>query len=115
MDSLDDACSMLNGDIFCPRMKYVKPEFYSTETEEWQVLDIPNMLATMNKPVNFGIYPGIFKDQDEMVILESLETATKRITRFSTLGRPDGISALQNPSYGGFQPDEEDALSFSGS
>ena len=31
--------------------------------------------------------------------IESLEQATKRITRFSTLAYPGGISALENPNY----------------
>jgi magnesium-transporting ATPase (P-type) len=33
--------------------------------------------------------------------IETLEQATKRVTRFSCLANPEGISALQNPNYDG--------------
>ena len=38
------------------------------------------------------------EDEDE-IIIESIEDATKRLTRFSYLGRPAGKSALDHPEY----------------
>eukprot|EP00538_Stauroneis_constricta_P006052 CAMPEP_0119547482 /NCGR_PEP_ID=MMETSP1352-20130426/1593_1 /TAXON_ID=265584 /ORGANISM="Stauroneis constricta, Strain CCMP1120" /LENGTH=1822 /DNA_ID=CAMNT_0007592425 /DNA_START=311 /DNA_END=5779 /DNA_ORIENTATION=+ len=40
-------------------------------------------------------------EEDEPGKIETLEQATKRVTRFSTLAYPDGISALENPNYSG--------------
>jgi magnesium-transporting ATPase (P-type) len=38
-------------------------------------------------------------DQDSPGMLETVEQATKRVTRFSALAYPDGVSAVDHPDY----------------
>lgn len=45
------------------------------------------------------------EDDEEINVTETLEQATKRISRFSALAYPDGISAFANPNY---KPDQEE-------
>ena len=43
--------------------------------------------------------------EEEEGVTESIEAATKRLTRFSCLGRPDGTCVLENPDYKGAVPE----------
>lgn len=61
----------------------------------------PNLPSKMLKHLRNGTPMDQIEEEDEDAPgdVETLEQATKRITRFSCLAHPEGISALKNPTY----------------